>query len=128
MSGSSEKRLGEAYVGYKSLHQSVGVWHIRHNHEEIVVRCPQQVWTEYDSQRVRCHLVVLFIVSNPTVRVIQRVGRLKKKNRLLVKVFNNTFKDIKIMSRQCLNYSSNPFYPSIEVLNFCDSGHASAAK
>jgi hypothetical protein len=68
ISESSEKRIDEAYVGYKSLHQSVGVLHIRHNHEEVVVRCSQQVWTEYDGQRVRRHLVVLFVVSYPTVR------------------------------------------------------------
>lgn len=71
ISESSEVRVDEAYVGYKSLHQSVGVLHIRHNHEEIVVRCSQQVWTEYDGQRVRRHLVVLFVVSYPRVRVIQ---------------------------------------------------------
>ena len=62
--------MDKAYVGYKSLHQSVGVLHIRHNHEEVVVRCSKQVWTEYDSQCVRRHLIVLFVVSNPAVHVV----------------------------------------------------------
>ena len=123
ISESPEERVDGAYVGYKSLHQPVGMLHIRHNHEEIVVRCSQQVWAKYDSQRVCRHLVVLFVVSHPTVRVDQShisVGG-KEMNRLLVEMFNNTFEEIKIMSRQRLNYSSNPFYPSIEVLDLCDS-------
>ena len=45
-------------------------------------------------------------------------------NRLLIKMLNDTFEEIKIMSRQRLNYSSNPFYPSIEVLDLCDSRNA----
>jgi hypothetical protein len=71
ISESSKERIDGAYVGYKSLHQPVGMLHIRHNHEEVVVRCSQQVWTEYDSQRVCRHLVVLFVVSYPIVRVVQ---------------------------------------------------------
>jgi hypothetical protein len=42
-------------------------------------------------------------------------------NHLLIKMFNNTFKEVEIMARPCLHYSSNPFYPSIEVLDLCDS-------
>lgn len=66
ISDSSEEWINGAYVGYKGLHQPVGMLHIRHNHKEIVVRCSQQVWTEYDGQRVCRHLVVLFVVSYPT--------------------------------------------------------------
>ena len=65
ISESSEERIDGAYVGYKGLHQPVGMLHIRHNHKEIVVRCSQQVWTEYDSQGVRCHLVVFLVVGDP---------------------------------------------------------------
>jgi hypothetical protein len=52
----------------ESLHQFVGVLHIRHDHEEIIVGGSQQVWAEYDSQGVRCHLVVLLVVRDPRVR------------------------------------------------------------
>jgi hypothetical protein len=54
----------------ESLHQFVGVLHIRHNHKEIIVGGSQQVWAEYDSQGVRCHLVVLLVVCNPRVRFV----------------------------------------------------------
>ena len=60
----------DAYVSDESLDQSVGVLHIRHNHEKIVMRCSQQVRTEYDGQRVRRHLVVLLVVGNPTMGVV----------------------------------------------------------
>jgi hypothetical protein len=56
----------------ESLHQFVGVLHIRHDHKEIIVGCSQQVWTEYDSQGVRCHLVVLLVVCDPRFRFVQR--------------------------------------------------------
>ena len=55
----------DTYVCDECLHQFVGVWHIRQNHKEIVVRSSQQIRTEDDSQCVRCHLVVLLVVCNP---------------------------------------------------------------
>jgi len=54
----------------ESLHQFVSVLHIRHDHKEIVVGGSQQVWTEYDCQGVRCHLVVLLVVCDPRVRFV----------------------------------------------------------
>jgi hypothetical protein len=54
----------------ESLHQFVGVLHIRHNHKEIIVGGSQQVWAEYDSQGVRRHLVVLLVVCDPRVRSV----------------------------------------------------------
>jgi hypothetical protein len=82
----------------ESLHQFVGVLHIRHDHEEIIVGGSQQVWTKYDSQGVRCHLVVLLVVGDPRIRFVREAYQQVKKQSL-VKVLNNTFQDIKIMSR-----------------------------
>jgi hypothetical protein len=55
----------DTYVCDECFHQFVSLWHIRHNHKEIIVRSSQQIRTEDDSKRVRCHLVVFFVVCNP---------------------------------------------------------------
>ena len=68
MSDSLRGKLKGAYVCDESLDQLVGMLHIRHDHEEIIVGGSQQVWTKYDSQCVCCHLIMLLVVCDPKIR------------------------------------------------------------
>jgi hypothetical protein len=63
-----------AYVCDESLHQLVGVLHVRHDHEEIIVGGSQQVRTEYDGQCVCRHLVVLLVVCDPRIRFVRGIS------------------------------------------------------
>lgn len=109
-----------AYVCDESLHQLVGVLHVRHDHEEIIVGGSQQIRTEYDGQCVCRHLVVLLVVCDPRIRFVREVYQQVKQIKSLVKVLNNTFQNIKIMSRQSLDYCPYSLYPAVEVLDFCE--------
>ena len=85
-----------AYVCDESLHQLVGVLHVRHDHEEIIVGGSKQVRTEYDGQCVSCHLVVFLVVCDPRIRFVREVYQQVKKSSHLSRCSTTRFRISKL--------------------------------
>jgi hypothetical protein len=61
-------------VGDEGFDQFMRQSHVIKDHHKVILRGSQQVWTENDSQRFRCHMIMLFVVGNSSKKEDQSVS------------------------------------------------------